>query len=181
MDANEFVQRLSTLAPSRESLQRFGLSEQEIVSWMKGFRARRKKRVSESRFSDALLHLVDVYDASSVEIGMVCLARNVTRERDAYLVGQVEADELLVDPSTFEVRCEEFGAPGHVLWHCAADGGKFLDAMIMVAEFYSTATVDVDPSDDTRAARHCARRCAEAAGGEAYQEFYQMLTGGYEE
>ena len=53
--------------------------------------------------------------------------------------------------------------------------------MILIAEFYSSTPLGMDPSTNKEAARDCARRCAAAAGGEAYLSFYQMLTGGHDD
>jgi hypothetical protein len=76
-----------------------------------------------------------------------------------------------------QVAVAEFGSKTHFLWPVAANGEKFLDALIPVATFLSKRAVGEIDFDDVGSARAVAEKCISLAGGDKYSAFYIMLLG----
>jgi hypothetical protein len=174
MDADRFVEGLWACAPSIESLEAEGLSRAEAEEYRDSYRC--KKRPCVEQDADPLLNLIRCYDASDVEIGMVSFSSGVTERGSNFQVGEVEADPLLINRATGEVWVEELGAPGYVLYRCAENGSKFLDALLLAACFISHAEDHESPEGQDAACKK-AKECADAAGGDQFYGFYYMLLG----
>jgi hypothetical protein len=65
----------------------------------------------------------------------------------------------------------------YVVSRVAQDGSHLLDALLMAAEFLGKTGLNEIDFEDFAAASAAAERCAEAAGGAKYLNFYRMLLG----
>ncbi len=177
MKADTFVQKLWQLAPDANKLMLDGLDQDDADELREAFRC--EPKANPHRCPERpLLDLVLSFDASEVEIGMVCFSDKAETQGDAIVVGEVESDPLLVDRATGEIRVEEFGSDGHLLWRCARSEHEFLDALIVVADWSARAMealegVPVKSTDRDSAITNAAK----LAGGGEYRDFYLMLLG----
>ena len=177
LSPDSFAARLARYTPTLESQLAFGLTPTEAEAESDTYRCGRIKPESQAVFDDPLLRLVDEFDTSTLEIGLVRFSREVEHRGGDYCIGVVEADPILVDRKTGRVRTEDLACPGHEMWPCGASGEQFLEALLLVAEFYGPDLVDYhDPAYQPRA-HQMAAKCAEVAGGDEYHDLYLMLLG----
>jgi hypothetical protein len=178
MEPAVFVDRLAQLAPSREELLEAGLNEEEARSWIASFVCRPRRRIKTLGI-ETIFELFNDWDVSNITVGMIKLSELTLRSTGDFCIGTVEADPLIVAAGSGEVFVEELYSPGHRLWPVAVDASAFLDALISAAEFLSNRPSESAYLEEGERAefRQQARRCAEAAGGDRFNDFYQMLIG----
>lgn len=118
MTADEFVMRLESIAPHDDQLAAVGVFGAEALEIRQQFKAPpRPGRVpAEDRLSDAAIDLVEFWDASQLEIGMLRFARCSVPDARGSQVGTVEADSLVVYGRTGELVVCELATSDHVLW-----------------------------------------------------------------
>ncbi|MDO3645139.1 hypothetical protein [Mucilaginibacter sp. L3T2-6] len=177
MKADEFVDKLKDMAPSIEDYLKIGYSEKLANDVIKSFLIEEKEQ--NSNYKDELLKLVDMYKANVFEVAIVKFNEAVIEKSNYYLVGEVEADWLILDKITgginiIELYSEEF------LWKCASNGKNFLDALFEVNKFITKTSLDANYKEDQEDVCLMAEECAEQAGGNAYLDFYKMLLGCFE-
>jgi hypothetical protein len=175
MEPTKFVELLADLAPSATELERVGVTGSHAEHFRRSFRC--PVRRSDRKERNEILALLNGWDLTHVEIGMIRFAPNPEQLQGRIRVGTVEADPLLIIDDAGEVVVEELGASGHILWAVAAGSSMFLDALIPAAEFLSRRMVGAIDLEDMKRARATAEQCASMAGGERYLPFYLMLLG----
>lgn len=178
MIAEEFVRKLSSVAPPIESLLEIGLSETEAESFRDRYVCKPKSIPLPLIASNEILDLVIQWDVNLMEIGMVRLLDTPSIHRGSGIqIGFVEADPLVMLDTSLELVVEELGTTGHILWKSAQSPGQFLDALLVAANFFSKRTVGVVDFDDSETAKTTADECASIAGGDEHIDFYYMLLG----
>lgn len=178
MNAQDFVARLERSGPSVAALEGKGLSRAEAEEFVRSFRAPKR---AWPALVDADLgtvgQLLGQYDCSKVEVGMVRLRSLPVRDGKSWVIGQVEADPIILDVESGGVRVEEFGTKHHVLWRCAKDGDSFLAALATAVEVLGRMTVDESLHGDDMLRTRTLSNCTRDAGGSEYEPFYRMLLG----
>jgi hypothetical protein len=177
MKADEFVEKMKNMAPSSEYYVKKGLDEKFAVRDRNSFFAKEKRE--STRYDDELLKLVDRYNASKLIIGQITFYSEVEEKSDYYLVGEVEADWLIINKISGEVKVIELYSEEN-LWPCATNGSDFLEAILTANMFFIKSRSDDDLFNDQGATCAVAEECAEQAGGKAYRDFYKMLLGCFE-
>lgn len=168
MKAEMFAAELAKLAPTAGELKQLGLSKREAEEERRTFQCIRRERPFEVQYApNELLSLLSGWDASTIEIGVVSFLKRPTNKENGLLVGHYE-DDLLVMGSDGEVFVEDAASEGHIMLRAAKDGDRFLDALMLAAQF---------SEGDDDAARAVAKECAVAAGGNKYLSFYRNLLG----
>lgn len=131
----------------------------------------------EYKSGDDLIDLIDGYDTTRVEIGMLTFLEKTVSDADYIYVGQHEADDLVIDRTTKEVKVKEYGQD-HILSECAANSAAFLDALFIAASYMATTNLNDESGEDgQRVIYAMANECAEKAGGSEYLPFYLMFLG----
>ena len=176
MNASEFLLVLSGCAPSIENLSRFGYPP-GIVAEFHGSYFAKSRAGQEAIADDPLLDLVTRYDASSITIGMVKFSARPFESEIGWIVGNDEAELILIERESGEVQVRETGKEWYVASRCAATSAKFLDSMALVACFSARCLVDPELDADNEGKRHRAAKCAALAGGEQYLAFYENALG----
>ena len=178
MELGTFVKALAEAAPSVPELEKCGFSKDQAQDFAKSFLCvKRERPLPVVSGSDQLLVLLREWDLSKVEIGMMRFPDPPTERSGKMCVGCVEADPLVILPSTGEIAVQELGTKEHLLWLVAKSGSALLDAVVIAARFLAQRTVGTIDFDDYKAARSIALECATAAGGDRYLDFYKMLVG----
>lgn len=175
MQADTFVEEVRLCAPPAEKLEGMGLSTVEVARFRESFSC--KKRLASNSYSDPLLDLVVNYDTSKLEIGTITFNPEVVESERGWRVGQFEIDPLMINRSSGEVHVEDEAKEGYVIWQCAADGEKFLDALLLAACFLAKCSYDEKLANDQAASHEQAGACTKAAGGSEYLDFYLALLG----
>jgi hypothetical protein len=176
MNADTFVEQLWSCAPPVEQLMSVGLDPIESSEFQLRNRAE-LKCATEMRDSNVLIDLVNRYDVSRVEIGIVRFDEEVFRTEGWWQVGKVEVDPLVVNKVTGEIEVRDLADETVTLWRCAANSAFFLEAMLRAGCFLGRTAYDLLLSDDQAARCAEAIVCAEAAGGNQYGAFYNALLG----
>jgi hypothetical protein len=178
MDKDHFVIKLKDFTPSREVYDKLGLSEAFIA---KVIRSHQCVPFSELRFNpepnNEIFKLLSSYDCSTVEIGVLTFNNEVSEVGNYYIIGNVEADLLALNRITLEIQVLDYLVPSHVIWDCAANGERLLDALALCAEHFFKIHHNSALSENASFIHEHVLQCAEKAGGEKYVDFYKLLLG----
>ncbi len=176
MDAESFKKALEEAKPSIEALMRDGLSWDDAMditaSWEVRDRTHREQNLLPDR---TLSELFSRCDVSKIEVGMVRLHKNPEPVRRGWQIGQVEADDLILDINSGEIIVLSIDAVDHIMWRCARNGSSFLSALALTAEYYGKCAIN--DLHGKEAQKHAFEACTLAAGGPSYSNFYRMLLG----
>jgi hypothetical protein len=176
MNAENFVKELSKIPFSIEELHSQGLSKDYIEELMSSYKIEMKP-LSTSYSGNPVLELVENYDSSNLEIGMICFDENIEIGEDYIFFGKFEIDDLAINKNLGQVVMLEDGSD-NVLYECASSGANFLSATIVAANFLEKRANDDAIYNNQELAISMAEECAERAGGKnEYQNFYKMLFG----
>jgi hypothetical protein len=176
MKAEEFVIKMKEAAPSIDDYIKKGYSEKLADTVVKSYFADKKK--DSTKYKDDLVQLIDVYDTSNISVGQIKFYSEIDERPDYYIVGQMEADWLIVDKITGIVRVVELYT-GIDIWECAINGSIFLEIMLMIKKFIAKTVFD-DLWDDQNITCMMSEECSRVAGGEQFLEFYKILLGCFE-
>jgi hypothetical protein len=177
MKAQEFVLKVKTIAPIVDDYINNGYSKKLANENVKSFFIKEKK--SYSRFEDELLRLVDCFEVNSIAIGMVKFSEDIEIKNDFYIIGQVEADWLVVDKVLGVVKVVELFSCKD-LWTCSINGAYFLDAIFEVKKFITSTSLNINWKDEQNDLCAISEEFGIIAGGKEYIEFYKMLIGCFE-
>lgn len=131
-------------------------------------------------FEDELVNLVMNYDVSDVDFGDIGFAEEVLGDDDTYEVGMFEEKFIVIDRATAEVRIEKDDDEATVVYSCAENSEKFLDALWVAVRFFSMQLNEKLKETDLDSCELKARQCSEVAGSEDYYPFYLDFLNCYE-
>ena len=176
MDSVSFKNALAEAKPEIEDLLDAGLSRDEAADLTSSFEISPRPAAENFDIPDSTLKaLFSGNDISRVEIGMVRFHGHPEKVPGGWIIGEVEADYLMLNRISGEILVMDITSPDHVIWRCAKDGAGFLGA-IAVAAKYLGACISGDQSG-TSYQRDALRDCTNLAGGDEYSAFYKMLIG----
>ncbi len=178
MNKDSFVKEIKRYTPSRDDFKGLGVSEGFIERELKKYDCfQREAPISNVFINSEVLHLVNWYDCSKLEIGVLRFSNIISETEDHYLIGEIEADVLAVNKITLEIEVLDYTDLNWVIWSCAQNGQMFLDAILLSAEYFSKMLTNDDLNQDTAFRHKYVLECAEKAGGGKYIEFYKLLLG----
>jgi hypothetical protein len=178
MDQHEFARQLQTFAPKNEEVKKYNVSDNFLEQYSAGYYCKPKPNPTIKIFtSDPLLMMLQQYDCSKVEVGLVSFASTIIENVEYYGIGNVDADLLSVNKRFLNVEVLDYTTPSHVIWNCAANGEKFLSALLVCAEFYNLKLRDKILEEDDAEILRWVKKSSTSAGGSMYLEFYKMLLG----
>jgi hypothetical protein len=177
MKAEEFVLKIGQIAPSISDYQDRGFSEQYAMEVVNSYFI--NDRAEYSPFKDELLRLIDRFDLTHLKIGLVHFYKRMEPKADYHIVGEVEADLLVINKITGIVAVIDLFTEKE-RWLCAANGSRFLDAIFEVSNFIAKSSLDEDWKDDQKILCAISEEWGLIAGGPEFIEFYKMLIGCFE-
>jgi hypothetical protein len=177
MRADDFIKEQINLAPSINDYLKKGYSEKFATKIVSSFFVEKNK--CYSNFHDELLILIDLYNSDIIEIGIITFYDSVHEYENFYVVGEVEADWLIVEKVSGMVKVVEMNSDVE-LWKCALDGSKFLDAILEVNKFIIKSSLSDGWKDEQSVVCSVSSECGEIAGGKSFRAFYKMLLGCFE-
>jgi len=173
----EFIERLKGVPFSYEEYLKIGLDEDFIIEKVSAYNPGKRLSNLSEHSDNPLIRLVEDYDVSKTEIGMVWFGAQVTDTEDYSYIGKFEVDFLCVSKLTKEVVILSFDDPSSIAYRCAQNGASFLDAIIVAAKFLEACGIDDNLYNDQEAICSMAENCSELAGGNKYLNFYKVLLG----
>ncbi len=158
MKAAEFIERLKTLTPpivvgTFEDLEDYG---------------------------NELVNLVMNYDVSDVDFGDITFEDEVFGDDETFELGMFEEKILIIDKASGEVRVEDDDEDGTIVFTCADNGEKFIDALWVAVRYFSFQLNEKLKETDIESCELKAKQCAEVAGSEDYYPFYLDFLNCYE-
>lgn len=179
MNVCEFKKGLEDCVPDNADLAKVGFLADEVDQFRRSFFIlERKESRKEFGLPGQFGELFEKYDPSHVEIGMLRFGLEPQKKSSNWVIGEVEADLLVIDMASGEVYVEDFSSmQKHVVWRCARSGESFLEALLPVARFLGRCLHDERFASDEHRRKACVDACVISAGGESYRSFYQMLVG----
>lgn len=137
MNKEMFVDTLIKLAPSIEELKKHGLPDNFINQFIGSYRCYPKKSGNINIFTnDELLLLLQSYDCSKVEIGIVSFLNEIVETENHFEIGRVEQDTLFVNKVSLEVEVLDHENMNHVIWSFASNGKNFWRLYYQLQAFY---------------------------------------------
>src|SRR5580704_5312484 len=105
MDPETFVHQLKSLAPTKEQLSVKGLPESFIDDLIQSYICVPKKRTYIKILSqDTLVRLIQTYDCSKIEIGIIKIANRIKENLEVFDIGNAEQDVLAINKITLEIE-----------------------------------------------------------------------------
>ncbi|WPQ60129.1 hypothetical protein SIO70_17440 [Chitinophaga sancti] len=175
MTAESFVITFKMQVPDRESFNGMGLPEDYIEQELSMYDI--KQRNNLLLYSDSLLNLVNDYDLSKIQIGMITFKSELIEDDEYYYIGNIEVDLIVKSKLTGIIQVLEFDNPSHILCDCAVNGDQLLDALLICDSYITKGRFDDEFRENDEIRTAMIEECADKAGGSSYIEFYQMLLG----
>lgn len=174
MKASEFIEGLKGISVRTDLLKKQGVSDQFIEDRKRFYLAAYKGGGHVSQYP--LVELVENYDCSNVEIGMIKFDERVEVKGRFIFTGRFEVDDLAIDLTTGSVVMLECGLE-HILYNCAQNDSSFLEAILNIAVFLERRTVEEGLYENEELNIQMAEEFGDIAGGEKYYDFYKMMLG----
>jgi hypothetical protein len=175
MTEQEFIKRLKEVPFAADQYTHLGVSETFTARTIDGYNPKRKNSAQNAFSDDPLVQLVNDYDVTRTEIGMISFESEVKESEDYYYVGRFETDFLCVAKVSKEVVILRFDDPSSVMYICAQNSGVFLEVMIFAAKYLEKRMIE--QLDNSHIDCSMAENCSELAGGARYLDFYKVLLG----
>ena len=175
LSAEEFVDSYKEIVQPENVYIEAGLSKDYVENIISKYRIKLKgsPRIEQS---NPVLSLIDNYDVSNLEIGMISFSSSILRTKDYILFGKDEVDDLAIDIATNEIVVLENNQK-NVIQYCATNGDSFLSAILEMAKFLEKRSLNDQLFNDESANVTVAKKCAQLAGGEKYSDYFIMMTG----
>lgn len=174
MKASEFVEGLKRISVRKDLLKKQGVTDQFIEHRKRSYLAAYKGGESVSQCS--LVELVENYDCSNLEIGMIRFDERIEEKGRFVFFGRFEVDNLVIDITSGSVIMLECGLD-HVLYDCAQNDSSFLEAILNTAVFLERRSVEDGLYENEELNNQMAEEFGDIAGGEKYYDFYKMMLG----
>jgi hypothetical protein len=176
MKSESFVYSLANIAPKREDFEKYSVSETFINDEIQRYHCVPRNDIQQSQlFLSEVLELLNRYDCSRLEIGLVNFMNDYIESANYIQFGTVEMDLLVVNKVTLEVEVLDYACPDHTIWYCASNGESFLDALFLSAQYLKTIMFGKLLDANSEGAESTVNICAYLAGGSKYRSFYDML------
>ncbi len=129
MTASEFVESVSTFAPSPDNFLLAGFSEDMAEELAKEYII---DSLGVSKITgNEILDLIANYDIECIEIGSVTFNKKVKETNELIIFGKLEADPLAISKKNGEIIMVDHEDLSHIMFVCAADASHFLDALLI--------------------------------------------------
>ena len=174
MKASEFVEGLKGISVRTDLLKKQGVSDQFIEDRKRSYLAAYKGGGSVCQYP--IVELVENYDCSNLEIGMITFDERIEEKGRFIFFGRFEVDDLAVDLITGSVVMLECGLD-HILYDCAQNDSSFLEAILNTAIFLERRSVEEGLYENEELNNQMAEEFGDIAGGEKYYDFYKMMLG----
>ncbi|SJZ93259.1 hypothetical protein [Sediminibacterium ginsengisoli] len=175
MEASLFVEKLKMLAPLKEEFKGLDMPDDFIEQLISSYNCTLKTNDNLVFLKDPILTLLNSYDCSNLEIGIIKFYNNPIENVDYYKIGNVDADILILEKLTLKIVVLDYANLDHIIWECASNSANFLEALLVCSECLTSKLKSISAEIPYSITSAYINRCAIAAGGEQYIDFYKML------
>jgi hypothetical protein len=179
MNALEFVSSLKKI-PTKERLSQIekqGLGQDFLEEYIGCFTF---KQIRNNRINNPIEELVNNFDGSSVEIGMITFDIEPFDHEDYFVFGRFEIDFLVISKRTGEIKLIDHEDESNIMYECASGSSVFLKAILEAAAFLDKLPYKNNLANDQKQICEMAESCSSIAGGNKYIGFYKTLLGCFE-
>lgn len=124
----------------------------------------------------AIVDLVENYDCSHLEIGMITFDEKKEEIGSFIYFGKANEHDIVIDTTTGAIVLLESGFD-NLLFNCAQNDKSFLSSIFNAALFLEKGAVDDDLSANIELNIQMAEEFGDIAGGKLYYDFYKMMLG----
>ena len=174
MKAEKFISELNNIPLSIKAMNVEDVTEDYLSSLINDYSVSKRHKIV--RNENPLIDLVKNYEVRNLEIGLICFDEEPELINNYLFFGKLEIDDLAIDINSGKIVLIENGS-NNVIYHCAENGDKFLDALILLVNFLEVRAVDDSIYDNVFLTNKLADDCANLAGGIIYFDFYKMMVG----
>jgi hypothetical protein len=174
--ATEFVSELRSIPLDKAVYMAAGIGLQGAEKRINSYQVSRSNAGKAYDESNSLIHLVQMYDLSRLEIGMISFSSSIEHQGDLIIIGKFEADFLCISQITKEIVIASF-EDYSTIYRCSPNSDLFLEALIAAGRFLERCSVDNELYNNQVLICNQAELCAEIAGGNKYLNFYKTLLG----
>ncbi|QRY57233.1 hypothetical protein [Sphingobacterium siyangense] len=174
MEAVEFVESLRNIYIDASLLKKQGVSDEYIEHIKRAYIVMPKERTIVSQYS--IIELVENYDCSHLEIGMVSFEEKTEEISNFIYFGKAYGHDLAIDTTTGAIVVVESGSE-NLLFKCAQNDKSFLSSTFNVALFLERRAVEEDLYENVELNIQMAEEFGDIAGGKLYYDFYKMMLG----
>jgi hypothetical protein len=140
-----FIQHLAALSPSSSELKARGYSDRLVDYRLKMYNPEIRLRADNDRYSDLISELFALYDPSFIRFGDFHFLKELSLADDGLVVFcQSSGTYLGYKCATCEIEERDFDT-GDTIRICAKSPEAFLEALLVLMEFYSTRLKSPDP------------------------------------
>lgn len=145
MKASGFVEKYIKLAPTDRELKKIGVSDRFIQEEKSRFDI---IRVGNKKYPNCLWDLVTSYNVEKVNISDIRLGLKTRETPSYYYVGIFEDNErLVIEKNSGLVKILDSESDGE-LFQCAADAGRFLEVLLVLAEYFISCMINKELYED---------------------------------
>jgi hypothetical protein len=175
MTEGEFIKRLREIPFAEEKYIEVGSGEAFIKRTLARYNPIQKTECIDLLGSDPILNLVNTYDLSATDIGMVCFEYAISENEDYIVFAKFESEPVGISKIRKEIvmLSDETGLEG---LSCAMNSEKFLDSLIVAGEFLESLIIN-RAADSQEIICAMAHNCADLSGGQKYLDFYKLMLG----
>lgn len=179
MDAEDFVSKMASLAPSKNHLLDCGYDDEQADSYIACYVcAPRPKPLLPSMLGDPFFVLFNGWDLSSLEIGSLTFHAKFQLFPHHLEIGTLGGDRLVCRTECRDFALLDWQNLQHVLYRISTDSSSFLAGLLTVAECLSKHSVEeINLDDDVAIANEWTLKCAAAFGGADAEPFCRHLLG----
>jgi hypothetical protein len=169
MKASDFINLLYSVMPSSDELSSLGLDDEGILEIQSGFKAKpRSIAVEPPALTGELGKLIEGFDCTSIEVGLVHFDPGVQIMKQGYRFGLCEADPIVIGHDGRVIMYDHADLAAKPI-SCASDPDRFLDSLGVFLKIRATA------SEWGGRSTEAAALCSRASGSLESGQFYVML------
>jgi len=155
MKYENFIAKLKEVPFQFDEYRKIGLKESYIDNNIKSYSCNFKTNKLDSSFSDEILKMVDLCNVQKVQIGMIVFYQEVEEEEEFFKFGEYDKDILGISKTTLEAVLLD-NSTSDLVYSCAQNGKKFLDALIVAAKFLESRIINANQELNSRQMRAAA-------------------------
>ncbi len=173
MDSKEFVDEITKLKPSRQELSRPNYGDDLMDIWLNSFEISNNSPVGI--FDDPIINLIKCNDISLLNINDITFDADLYEDDEYIFIGWDANDRLAIEKSNGKIVAYD-AFSGRIMFECADNSSKFLDALIEVMKFFKEKILnEYEEEERDKRAVDIAYISALKAGGEQYESYYKSI------
>ncbi|SFG91751.1 hypothetical protein [Pedobacter insulae] len=174
MNSQEFINEIAKLKPSAEELS--PTHSDELVNLLLNSFVIQHNSLQGSS-DNPIIDLIKANDISLLNINDITFDPDLYEDEEFIFFGWDINDRLGILKSNGKIVAYD-GFSGRIMFWCADNSSKFLDALVEIMKFFREMIVkDYEEDERDKRAVDVAYIAALKAGGEQYEDYYKSVLG----